>query len=672
MYLRKYLSAVYDPSGGERRQSGCGAEHSCDPAVFRLCRDNGRICVSGFFAELPICGISGKRSASAECGNVCADSLYRCTVRSRFPASVCQSAELTDFWTGPGTGRVIFKNKEFGSTDAGTYLVGYIILLVGADRIEEIWMTAETSIYACAKQNLKGNERRTALWFYGKRVTFDELFEKIDAVAGGLYEAGVRQGSVVSVHMPNCPQAVYAVYAAAKLGAVCNLVHPQMPLEALKANMKETGSRILLTTDCFRELESVDFAERIFCGRLNAHMGVMNRAAYAVKFPFSMPEGVADFSVLERADAAKAVFPSQEELAGECVCYMHSSGTTGEPKIVMHSHRALNHWVGDAMEFFCGESFREDVCLTVLPMFHGSGLVLNVHQFIVHKGTQILMAKFHAKEAVRLIRRHKITSLVGVPAMYRMLLEEKDFGVCTGADIRQCYVSGEVVPPDLKREWDNRLNPSGKKHFLFEGYGMTETVSACFSNSERRYDTQASGFPLPHCHAAVWKNGKLYRDGTEGELAVSTNTMMMGYLNAPEDTKAAFFEQEGRIWLKTGDLGKVTEEGAVYFLERSKNVIIRNGYNIYPGEVENCLARIPFVRQVCVVGAKNEKTGSQCVRAYISLKERGRPEEEVRAYILDYAGKRLFRQAVPEEICFREELPVNRMGKIDRRKLTEE
>lgn len=533
-------------------------------------------------------------------------------------------------------------------------------------------MTTETSIYEYIKQNLEGNEQRTALWFYGKRITFGELFEKIDSVAEGLYAAGVRCGSVVSIHMPNCPQAVYAVYAVAKLGGICNLVHPQIPLEALRANMEKTNSHFLITTDCFGELAEVDFADYVVCARLNAHMGAFKRAVYGMKKRFVMPSVVMDFAALEKIHLLEVSYPAQKSLAEKCVCYMHSSGTSGEPKIVMHSHRSLNNWVSNAMGFFQGETLKNDVCLTVLPMFHGSGLVLNVHQFLAHKGAQVLMAKFYAKEAVRLIRRYKVTSLVGVPSMYRKLLEEKKFNDQSGSHIRQCYVSGDKLSHELKQEFDLRLDPSGKRRFLYEGYGMTEIVSACFSNGFYRYHSQCSGYPLPNCEAAVWRQGRLYRDGREGELAVCTNTMMLGYLEGPKATAEAFFEAEGHMWLKTGDMGRVETDGSVYFLERKKNVIVRNGYNIYPGEVENCLARIPFIRQVCVVGKQNQKTGSQCVRAYVSVNDMRETEEKMRAYILEYAKKYLFRQAVPEEICFMKELPVNRMGKIDRMKLTGE
>lgn len=533
-------------------------------------------------------------------------------------------------------------------------------------------MTTQTSIYEYAKQNLKGSEHRTALWFYGKRITFGALFKKIDAVAEGLYREGVRCGTVVSIHMPNCPQTIYAVYAVAKLGGICNMVHPQLPLEALRANMKKTESQILITTDCFKSLSEVDFAQTIICAGLNSHMGQSAKIVYGIKNPFCIPQGVMGFENLEKEKGKNACFPPAKELADKCVCYMHSSGTTGEPKIVMHSHQAFNNWVADAMDFFKGENLKNDICLTVLPMFHGSGLVLNVHQFLVHKGAQVLTVKFNAKQIVRLIQKYRVTSLVGVPAMYRKLLNEKTFDHRSGLSIRQCYVSGDNVFSELKQEFDLRLDPSGQKKFLFEGYGMTEIVSACFSNGTYHYHPEASGYPMVNCQIAVWKDGKLCADGTEGELAVSTNTMMLGYLDGSEDTEKVMFEKNGRQWLLTGDVGRVTKDGAVYFGERQKNVIVRNGYNIYPGEVENCLAGLPFIRQACVVGVKNQKTGSQCVRAYISLNEAGENEEIISRRILEYAQANLFRQAVPEEICFMEELPVNQMGKIDRLKLMQE
>lgn len=534
-------------------------------------------------------------------------------------------------------------------------------------------MTPDTSIYEYAKQNLEQHAQRIAVRFYGNAITFEQLFQKIDCVADHLSALGVGLGTVVTIHMPNCPQVIYAVYATAKLGGICNMVHPQMPLEALKANMRETKSGILITTDNFKTVGQVDFAQTVICARMNAHMGPVARVLYGLKNPFTMPRGIVDFARLEKKTAARAVCPPQETLAGTCVCYMHSSGTTGTPRIAMHCHRAFNCWVENAFWFFRHEKPSEYVALTIFPMFHGAGLVLDMHLFLSCKGTQILVAKFDAKDALRKIKRYRVNFMTGVPAMYRKLMEQRGFQGRAVSSLRQCFVSGDSITAEQKQDFDRCLDPTGKKHVMFEGYGMTEIVVSCFANGLERYDEISSGYPLAEtCVAAVYKDGKLYRDGTEGELVVSTNTMMLGYLNDREGTQRALFEKDGRLWLRSGDIGRVRGDGAVFFKERLKNMIIRKGYNIYPGEVEACLKQLPIIRQVCVVGAADLDSGSQRVRACVILRDGEADEEAARRQILAHAERHLFRQAVPEEIRFYRAFPLNQMNKVDRRKLAEE
>ena len=517
-------------------------------------------------------------------------------------------------------------------------------------------MTTETSIYEYAKQGLVFSADRPAIWFYGKSITYRSLFEKIDNLADHLYTLGVRDGTVVTIHLPNCPQAVMAVYAVAKLGGICNMLHALVPAAELRENMAFTESSVLITyrADCCDADATVLYAD------ISSHMSLLFRTGYRVKNGVKCPVGAIAFEAMEEACETKGVFPEPDSLGKECVCYLHSSGTTGVPKTVMHSHRALNNWVANAQSFFHSPSMVGETLLEVLPLFHGSGLVMDMHQFITGGGTLVQMAQWNVEQAVRFIKKYKISSLTGVPRVYQDLLKAPKF---EGVTIHQGYVSGDYVGTELKKAFNARVR---REACLFEGYGMTETVTACFSCGVDHNNLAASGFPLANCYIAVLLPDGTIADRGEGELLVTTNTMMLGYLKDEITTMAVFIERDGVRWLRSGDAGMIDSDGYVYYTERLKNTIIHNGYNVFPAEVEKVIRAVPGVSDVCVVGVWDDEKKTQFIRACVIAEK---PDETLKEKIEQACGNHLPRYALPRQILFMEALPRNRMAKVDRKAL---
>ena len=519
-------------------------------------------------------------------------------------------------------------------------------------------MTTECGIYEYAKHGLELSADKTALWFYGKSITYRTLFEKIDNVADNLYALGVREGTVVTIHLPNCPQAVMAIYAVAKLGGICNMVHAQTPAAALRENLIFTESDFLITylADC------TDIAKTTLYVDISHHMGIIYRTGYRLKSKSPRPKNILSFESIERACPHKAIVPEQKTLAEKCVAYFNSSGTTGKPKTVMHCHKAINNWVANALEFVRRDSMRDDRRLGVLPMFHGSGVALDMHWIISGGGALIHMATWDANQAVKFIEKLRVTSLTGVPKMYHDLLRNKEF---SGKSIRYCYVSGDNVGESLKIEFNKRVN---QEPCIYEGYGMTETVTACFSCGEFKENISASGYPLSHCEVAVINKNNVVSPIGEGELIVSANTMMMGYFKDEETTHSVFTVTNGKRWFRTGDYGRIDGDGYIYFIERIKNVIIHNGYNVFPLELEAVTQSLPDVEESCIVGITDRGSGTQQVRAYIVIAP-GVDPGLVEKKLKDVWMKKLPRYAIPQQIRFMSKLPRNSMAKIDRKVL---
>lgn len=525
-------------------------------------------------------------------------------------------------------------------------------------------MTTETSIYEYAKQGLKKNPDKTAIWFYGRSLSFRELFGRIDNVADNLYALGVRRGTVVTIHLPNCPQAVMAVYAVAKLGGISNMVHPLTPLKALQDNMTFTESSFLITGDHFSECGEVDFSGCIVYAEIAAHMGSIYRAARRLTIKDKRPESAVPFEELEKAAEKACAIPNQNIIARECAIYLNSSGTTGAPKTVMHSHVSCNNWVGNAKVFFQDRNLGEEVVMSVLPFFHGSGLIMNLHQVLCAGGSQVLLAKWNASEAAKIIRRYKITVLTGVPYLYQSLLEQRRFRGKAASRISLCFVSGDRTPIELKKAFDERTG----HRVLFEGYGMTETVTACFSTSPYNSCIEASGYPLVNCKAVVMdETGQIHPHGS-GELLLSTNTMMLGYLKDDEATSAAFTVVDGQSWFRTGDYGAIDEAGYIHFRERKKNIIIRNGYNIYPGEIETIIRKLKYVSDVAVTGRNALRAKGEDILAFIVLSG-GMDQNAAKSLILKTCHEELPKYSIPNDVIFVPEIPRNRMSKVDKRKL---
>ena len=523
-------------------------------------------------------------------------------------------------------------------------------------------MKPETSIYEFAKQGLALSANKTAIWFYSKSITYKELFRKIDNVADNLYALGVRQGTVVTIHLPNCPQAVMAVYAVAKLGGICSMVHALTPPEGLRENMGFTKSDFLIThrLDCGCGIKNVVYVD------ISHHMGLAARVGCRIKNKGRAHQNVLKFERMEDRCLQKVPTLEQVKLATECVVYLHSSGSTGKPKTILLSHSALNHCVANTADFFEKGDMKEQVSLGVLPLFHGFGLAMDVHRNISFGSQLVLLPRWNAKTAVKLIKRHKVTLMVGVPTMYYALLNEPEFNGRRIIQLSKCYVGGDNVKPELIQAFDQRV---GQKRCMFTGFGLTEATTTNCVNTYLHDKKHSCGYPVRNTLIAVEDEAGVPSRFGEGELVISSKTLMMGYLDDQEETERVLFQAEGRTWVRTGDHVIIDEDGFLFFKSRLKNIIIHNGYNIYPEQIEEVIRKVYGVEQVCVIGVVDERLQTQNIRAVVVLTPDVLPET-MEVSIREECLRMLPRYAVPQQILFVQNLPQNAMGKIDRKALS--
>lgn len=520
-------------------------------------------------------------------------------------------------------------------------------------------MTTETSIYEYAKQELALLADKTAIWFYGKSITYRELFERIDNVADHLYQLGVREGTVVTIHLPNCPQAIMAIYAVAKLGGICDMIHPLMPEAALQESMALTESKLLITY----KADASAIAGKAFLVDVSYYMGLLYKNLYRLK------NGREDssFEALAETKTSPAVLPNPATLADRCVVYLHSSGTEGTPKTVMHSHFAMNSWEADADAYYghWNQSHRSIYC--VLPYYHGFGLVTGLHHGMVNKMEQIVAPRFSADETVRLLHKRRANIIIGTPALFEKLMKSPKFNGDYLPHLEECTVGGDCASAALFSDYDRRLDPTGKNKYLYEGYGLTEVISATsYNNVHFSYREGTAGTLLPGLEARVRKNGVVSRIG-EGEILISGNTMMMGYFKSEDQP---FIEFEGKTWLPTGDFGKLDEDGFISCTGRIKDIIIHNGYDVIPSRVEAVIKKSPQIEEVCVTGEAKESSSTQRVVAWIVVMP-GVDNKTILTDLRERCKKELAPFEWPAEFRRMTALPRNNMRKVEKRVMRE-
>ena len=518
------------------------------------------------------------------------------------------------------------------------------------------------SMYRAVLENISDSRVRTAISYYGKKYTFEKVLFWVDRLADNLAaEFSLGKGKCVTLCLPNSPAALLLFYAANKLGAAVNLVHPFLPPEKLKESVRRTDSCLLLVYDLYK-CGSFDFGVPTLVSDSSYFMSAAARAYYKctnkrTAFGYISFEKYLKNRRHPRVGAA-------EWGIGEPAVYLASGGTTGEPKIIAHNNLVFNRLCSKAEEFLSEPIENYTALYNVLPIFHGFGLCINMHMCMLMRRTNIMCIKFNAKMSAKQIIRGKANILTGVPTMFLKLLGEKTFTEGDLSHIKDVYVGGDSVPQPLIDDFNAALAKGGSKAKMYVGYGLTETVTVCLVNTLAHHRENSIGYPLSGTAVRIEKDGEEVPVGEVGEILLRSDQFMLGYLH---EQSAPFVTIGGERWLKTGDYGYVDADGFLYFKQRIKNMIKVSGVPVYPSEIEEVAGGVAGVSKVCAVGVPDEVKG-QTVRLFVECVQ-GTDKAACEREILEACRRRLIAYAVPREIVFEDRLPVSLIGKIDRKVL---
>jgi long-chain acyl-CoA synthetase len=494
----------------------------------------------------------------------------------------------------------------------------------------------------------------------------------------------IGRGDAVTICMPNTPQALDCFYALSRIGAVANMVHPLSARNEISFYLNLSKSKVILTVDLFYEtvrdaLEQVKHPVTILVARIQDELNPFLWTAYTVKkgkdylrFP-EEGQGILWKDFLKTGKAEIALPPSLYD-PNRTAVILYSGGTSGTPKGICLSELNFNACAMEAREAI-GEEFRTGLkMLSCMPCFHGFGLGINLHTVLIHGACCILMPTFTNKSYAHMLAKKKPNFIAGVPTIFEALLHMPSLEGVNLGFLMGMFCGGDSLSVELKKKVDSFLMEHGAHIQVREGYGLTECVTASCLTPKNTYREGSIGLPFPdttYCIVNPGTDEEMPR-GEEGEIILTGPTVMLGYLNNPSETEQALrVLPDGRTWLYTGDLGFMDEDGYVYYRQRMKRLIITNGYNVYPGQIENSIDGCPEVAYSCVIGVKDPRR-IQRVRAYIVLKDGVTPDDACKQRIMEQLRHHIARYALPREIIFRRELPKTLVGKVAYRLLEEE
>ena len=519
--------------------------------------------------------------------------------------------------------------------------------------------------------------RADALSFMGRSISYAAVAKEIEKTAAAFYGLGIKRGERVTLCMPNVPQTVYCLYALNALGAVVSLVHPLSAEKEIVFYLREVESRVLITLQQFYEkavaVEKEYPLERLIITDIDDALCGMKKIGYKLTLKRKNPKvKTAGNTLLWRDFLAlgKGDYPKANTTAADGAIILFSGGTTGTSKGILLSNGSFNALALQTAAM-AAHPIEGKRILAAMPMFHGFGLGVCVHTALACGMCSILVPRFNVKDYANLIKKERPNYIAGVPTLYEALtrtdyLDGVDLGFLLGV-----FSGGDSLSVELKRKMDQFLADRGATIRIREGYGTTECVTASCLTPDQEEREGSIGVPYPdmdYCICRVDSTEELPY-GEEGEICLTGPTLMLEYLNHPEETAEALrLHADGRRWLHTGDLGMMDADGFVYFRQRLKRIIVTSGYNVYPSQIENVLDGHEKVQLSCVIGVPDSYRG-QRVKAFVVPKAGITPDDALRQELLAYCEQYVAKYARPRELEFREDLPKTLVGKVAYKKL---
>lgn len=521
---------------------------------------------------------------------------------------------------------------------------------------------------------------KPALIFYGKKIQYRELKELVDRLATALSDLGVKKGDTVALYLLNSPQYVISYFAALKLGAKVTPISPVYTSIEVKHQVEDSEARTVVCQDILYDNLQKSGArfDRVILTSINEYLPALKKLfgkGSQGKGPGGSPppsiEALKGAGIYAFQDLIKKYPPQPPKVAidprKDLAALPYTGGTTGLPKAAMLTHRNMVALQKQVLSFWPIFEEGKEVVMAFLPFFHIYGQVVVMLGGLAQGATLVLFTTPDIEEILTAMDRYQASGFYGVPTLFEYLKEYEKTDRVNWKRLKLIACGADTLHESTISAWEKR---TGSK--IFEGYGMTETTAVSHSTPIHHPKRGSFGVPIPNVKAAI-----IEHEGTEflpvgevGELILSGPNIMQGYWKRLDGTKESMMEIDGEVWLRTGDLVSMDEEGYFHFFDRKRDLIKYKGYSVFARHVEEVLYQHPQIKAAGVVGVPDPKVGN-LIKAYVVLESEARgkiSEEEV----LEFCRQKLAHYKVPKIIEFRGELPKTDVGKVSRRELREE
>lgn len=536
----------------------------------------------------------------------------------------------------------------------------------------------ENSMYEFLVERTKNCLNSVAIEFEGNKTTYADLFDQIESVSLSLIQIGIKKDDIVTIVSPNITQAVVTVYALNRIGAVANMLHPLLPSAEIQNHIENTGSKAVFVLDMlYDKLENVtwNYAKPTV---------VLYSIHDALSFPkslFMQRKKVADKpdNLLYWTEFIKAgktllnpVYPISNP--DDVALILYSGGTTGKSKGVCLTNKNINCYAVGAHEV--GECIQGAKSLAVMPIFHGFGLCSAIHNMLTCCSHLYLLPQYDMNKCNKLIFKEKIECIFAVPAIYDALVYSKEMQTKDYSFLKYLFCGGDKLKIRTERKFNGYMEKINSSTRIVPGYGLTECVAGCTSNALFVTKEGTAGMAFPDAELKIVEPGTENElpIGTPGELCLCGPTVMKGYFKDEEATRKALrVHSDGKTWLHTGDVFSVDDEGFYTFHSRLSRMLVVNGYNVYPEQIENAIVQLPFIKKCCVVGEET-KIGGEAPAAVVTLY--GDNTEVLSSDEIIEEVNKACKEAVPEyslprRVVILDDLPMTKVGKIDFKKVAE-
>ena len=548
------------------------------------------------------------------------------------------------------------------------------------------------SMYDAVSKIAKEYPDAKAYTYFDKSYTYEDFMKRVNEAAYALKARGIKENEIVSICMPNTPQAIILFYAVNMIGAIAQMIHPLSSEKEIEFYLKDSKSKLILVVDAaydnlFKIVKNT-YIKDVVIAYPSYDMSIYKSTLYFL-FKHKKRPGRFFKELLYKVFNDISVFswkkfldkglnysnnPYVKRDKKDAAVILYSGGTTGTPKGIVLSNLAFNAVGTQLFNIFHETNKVGETILAIMPVFHGFGLGVCVHTAMINATNVVLVPQFKPDDFAQILIKNKPGFIIGVPSLFQSMINNS---LLDGADlsfIHNIVCGGDMISSSLKKSIDEFLEKHNSNAKVVVGYGLTEATASSCVTPRNHYKENSIGIPFPDTYYKIVKIGTHEEANVleDGEICISGPAVMMGYLNTPRETMQVLREHDdGMLWLHTGDIGCMDKDGFFFFKTRLKRLIVTNGYNVYPSYIEDILDKHEAVYISLVIGVSDPYRG-QKVKAIIVLKDGYMNTPELEESIKNHCKKYIAKYAIPKEFEYKKELPKTLIGKVNYREVEKE